>query len=89
MTYYQEPFWLLKVDLVFGGISTTLEDKLQTLTGTRTAVPDVYNDTPFGHIGKSPDRELSVCSVTSVCISFVLRTIHCRVLISPGHIRKL
>ena len=62
--YKSLPHWhyLLYIILNFGGISTTLVDKLQTLTVKRTGIPGVFNDTTIGHIYRSPDKELFVCS---------------------------
>lgn len=50
----------------WGGISIVRADKLQTLTGILEVVPGVFKATTLGQIVKSPDNELSICSVIAV-----------------------
>ena len=56
-----------------GGIFITRADKLQTLTGTRTVLPGPLRETTLGQIVRSPGNEVSICSVTAVSNSPVLR----------------
>ena len=60
---------------------------MHTLTGTLTVLPVELKETSRGQVAKSPDKEVSTCSVRVVSNSDVFLAIPCIVLISFGAMR--